>query len=71
MKKVTVSASSEYEVIIDNNLLDSTGEYVRKYAGGKIAVVITDDIVDGLYSDRVINSLENNLPLIIVLHATS
>lgn len=60
MKKVTVSASSEYEVIIDNNLLDSTGEYVRKYAGGKIAVVITDDIVDKLYSDRVINSLEKN-----------
>ena len=60
MKIVKVSASRDYEVVIDNNLLDKSGEYVRQRAGGRIAAIITDDIVDELYSDRVKKSLEDN-----------
>ena len=48
MKIVEVNASKKYEVIIDNDLLDKTGEYIRQRAGGRIAVIITDDVVDKL-----------------------
>lgn len=58
MKKVIVSASKQYEVIIDNNILDSVGKYIKEAVGGRIAVIITDDIVDDLYSKRVENSLK-------------
>ncbi len=60
MKIVKVNASKNYEVIIDNDLLDKAGEYIRQRAGGRIAAVITDDIVDGLYYERVHKSLEVN-----------
>ncbi|MBE5935253.1 MAG: 3-dehydroquinate synthase [Lachnospiraceae bacterium] len=60
MKIVQVSASKNYEVIIDKDLLPKSGGYIRERAGGRIAVIITDDIVDELYSDTVIKSLEDN-----------
>ena len=60
MKIVEVNASKKYEVIIDNDLLDKTGEYIRQRAGGRIAAIITDDVVDKLYSQRVQKSLQDN-----------
>lgn len=60
MKKVKVTASKEYKVIIDKNLLDDSGVYIKETVGGRIAAIITDDIVDELYSHRVEQSLKNN-----------
>lgn len=60
MKKVKVTASREYKVIIDNNLLDDSGTYIKEAVGGRIAAIITDDIVDELYAHRVELSLKNN-----------
>ena len=53
MKEVVVSASKEYKVIIDKGILDEAGKYVKNIVGGRIAAIITDDIVDKLYSKRV------------------
>ncbi len=58
MTKVQVNASKEYEIIIGNGILENLGEYVSGvYKNCKIAV-ITDDIVDSLYSKTATDSLE-------------
>jgi 3-dehydroquinate synthase len=57
MKKITVNASKTYDIIIASGLLDFVGDQARKTVGGKSAAVVTDDIVDKLYSDRLIKSL--------------
>lgn len=57
MKEVIVSASKEYKVIIDKGIIDNVGEYIKDTVGGRIAAIITDDIVDDLYGNRVEKSL--------------
>lgn len=59
MKKITVNTSEKYDIIIDNGILDKTGEYIKSVLNPVNAVIITDDIVDKLYSDTVQNSIEN------------
>ena len=66
MEKVTVKASSTYEIFIDKGILDRTGEFASqiKKAASKAgaaskAAVITDDNVDKFYGERVIKSLES------------
>lgn len=59
MKKITVNTSEKYDIIIDNGILDKTGEYIKSVLNPVNAVIITDDIVDKLYSDIVQNSIEN------------
>ena len=59
MKKVLVSASKDYEVIIDKGILSNIGEYIKNFVAGRIAAIITDDIVNELYSDEVEKSLSN------------
>ena len=66
MRKVVVSASKEYEVIIDKGIIDHVGKYIRERAKGRIAAIITDDTVDGLYGDRVYNSLVENDYILII-----
>ena len=53
MKTVKVKTSKEYDVIIDAGLLDRAGEYIYSAAGGDIAAIVTDDIVAGLYLERL------------------
>lgn len=57
MEKIHVSASGSYDIIIEDGIIDKTGEYVEKLVKGRKAVVVTDDIVAGLYSERVEASL--------------
>lgn len=57
MKEVIVSASKEYKVIIDKDILNDSGKYIKEIVGGRIAAIITDDIVDSLYSKTVVESL--------------
>ena len=56
-RKITVKASGVYDVVIANNLIDSVGELILSTVGNAKIAVITDDVVDVLYADRVINSL--------------
>lgn len=61
MKKIKVRASKEYEIIIDNGILDSVGEYCLAALGSpRRALVLTDDNVAPLYLDRVRGSLEGS-----------
>lgn len=56
---VKVKASKEYDVIIEKGLIDKAGEiFKERFAPCKIAV-ITDDVVDGLYAGKLINSLND------------
>lgn len=60
MKKITVDSSKKYEVVIDENLLAQAGEYAKKVTSTGKAAVITDDIVDPLYAEKLITSLEKS-----------
>jgi len=59
-KRIKVKASTDYEVIIGNGILDNSGGYVSAVTKAEKFAVITDDTVDKLYSERVIKSLEEN-----------
>ena len=60
MKTVKVNASREYEVLIDNGLLDRIGERLRPLTKAKTAVVLSDDHVFPLYGARALHSLEQS-----------
>ncbi len=57
MKRVSVNASKNYTIYIDNNLIDNCGEMIKRELGVCSAAVITDDNVNALYADRVEESL--------------
>lgn len=59
MKKVTVSASRTYDIIIGKNLLSSAGELSAQVIKPCRAVVISDDIVAPLYAEALMKSLES------------
>lgn len=57
-KIVKVNTANGYEVVIGRGLLNNAGKLIKKvFPLCKIAL-ITDDIVDGLYADKVKTSLE-------------
>jgi len=57
MNKITVNASKTYDILVGAGLLNDAGAIVSKTAGGQIAAIITDNIVDALYSNQLGNSL--------------
>lgn len=57
MKKITVKTSKPYNVLIEQGILNNCGKYISEVVNTKYAALITDDIVDGLYSEKVIKSL--------------
>lgn len=57
MRTVKVNASSSYNVIIGEGLLDHLGEYAKEAVGVHRACVVTDDTVNALYGKRAVNSL--------------
>jgi len=58
MTEINVNASTNYRIIIGNNLLSNVGDCVSEILSPKKVVIVTDDIVDSLYSQTVVNSLE-------------
>ena len=58
MTTVSVKASKDYNVHIKSGLLFESGERIREVCGGEKAIVVTDDIVDKLYGDKVKKALE-------------
>lgn len=60
MNKITVSTSHTYDVIMDNNLLKRSGQLIREalVPNTQKICIVTDDIVDSLYSGVVWESLE-------------
>lgn len=59
MKIIDVKASKPYKVYIESGILNEISEYISVLGNYKKVAVVTDDIVDNLYSKAVINSLEN------------
>ncbi|MBE6598198.1 MAG: 3-dehydroquinate synthase [Ruminococcaceae bacterium] len=58
MKKITIEASSEYDILIEKGLLDRVGELSVPVTGKVKAAVVSDDTVFSLYGERVVSSLE-------------
>lgn len=57
MEKLTVHASTSYDIIIDRNILSDSGNMIKSVTKANKAVIVTDDIVNSLYADTVYNSL--------------
>ena len=58
MKKIRVNASVSYDVLVGKGLLDQCGELISDVVKSRKCAVITDDIVDALYGDKTVKSLE-------------
>ena len=60
IRKIRVSASGEYDVLIGRNLIENAGEYVKDTVGNAKIALVTDDTVDALYADAVVNSIKDS-----------
>lgn len=60
MRTITVHASQTYPIWIERGLLAQCGALLRKQIKAQTAAVITDDHVDAIYGDIVVQSLEQN-----------
>ena len=58
MKHLRVNASTSYDILIDQELLSSCGRQIRAVSSAAKAVIVTDDIVDGLCRRRTEQSLQ-------------
>jgi 3-dehydroquinate synthase len=58
MKKITLSATGKYDILVENGLLLKIGELTRSVSKAVKAAVITDANVSALYSKAVLQSLE-------------
>ncbi len=56
MKTIEINTGKKYNVYVGSHLLDGLDALLPLKDGQKL-LVVTDDIVDGLYSERVISSL--------------
>lgn len=60
MKKVSVKASRNYEVIIGNGLLSMAGQLIKEVTAGSKIIVVSDDNVFPIYGDAVTKNLKEN-----------
>ena len=58
MRKITVNASTTYDIIIGDGLLDKAGELCKETLGGHTVAIVSDDTVDSLYGERLEASLK-------------
>jgi len=57
MKKITISASKTYDILIEKGLLGKAGELALPVTGKVRAAVVSDDTVFSLYGEKLIRSL--------------
>ncbi len=57
MQIITVNTAKKYDIYVGEKLLELSGKIIRERSNAKKAVIVTDDIVDKLYSQTLINSL--------------
>ncbi len=60
MQIIELKASTSYKVYVGSGNLNNCGEIISSVRQFKRAVIVTDDIVSGLYSETVKNSLKNS-----------
>ncbi|MBP3652336.1 MAG: 3-dehydroquinate synthase [Clostridia bacterium] len=59
MKRIHVTASKEYDVLIQRGLLDELGELAKDAVKGRSCMVVTDSNVAPLHLGRAVASLKN------------
>ncbi|MBP3410944.1 MAG: 3-dehydroquinate synthase [Clostridia bacterium] len=59
MKRIHVTASKEYDVLIQRGLLDELGELAKDAVKGRSCMVVTDSNVAPLHLSRAVASLKN------------
>ena len=57
MKKITVHASTEYDILIEKGILSTCGNIIKEKISAQKIAVITDDTVDRLYGKVVGKSI--------------
>ena len=57
MTKIRVNTSKPYDVVIGDGLLSEAGKLIADAVKGRKAVIVTDDIVNGLYADILVKSM--------------
>lgn len=60
MEIIKVNTSSPYDVIIKRGSLAQSGEFISQVTSSKKTVIITDDTVNSLYADTLVNSLSKS-----------
>ncbi len=60
MKKITVNASTKYDVLVGKGLLKQCGELISTVVRSRKCAVVTDDIVDKLYGEETTSALERS-----------
>lgn len=61
MKRLDIKLSQgDYPIYIGRDIIENLGEELKKIYSNKRIVIITDNKVRGLYSDKIIDSLKNN-----------
>lgn len=60
MIKITVKASSAYDILIGKGLLDKCGEIISELTKSKKCAVVTDTTVDGLYGSKILDALKKS-----------
>ena len=48
-----------YKIIVENGLLDNVSKYISDVCKGNKIFIVTDDVVEKLYLNKVMNSLNN------------
>ena len=59
MKKITVNASTEYDILIGKGLLSDAGKLCADTLGIHSVAIVSDDTVDALYSEALEKSLRD------------
>ncbi|UOO38616.1 3-dehydroquinate synthase [Oscillospiraceae bacterium CM] len=57
MKTIQVNASKTYDICIERGLLADAGVRIRTASGGSTCCVVTDDVVNALYGDQLVETL--------------
>ena len=62
MNKVNININNDakinYDILVSSGLIKESGKLVKEVLRGKRALIVTDDIVDKLYTETVKESLE-------------
>ena len=60
LRKIHVNTSHPYDITIGSSILENCGDIIKEVTKASKIALVTDDTVDSLYSEKVINSLEKS-----------
>ena len=60
MKTIHFKASKEYDILLDNGLINDIHNLIKPFCKNSNVAIITDDIVDALYGKKLFKKLKEN-----------